>query len=450
MNKQAAGSRFRARVRIVGWIILTTALALLAVTLTMRSFLLRQVDLRANQTIVHELDELRAFAREGTDPKTGARFSDVSTLIHRFMSLQTLHSGEVIIGVSGGRTTRVAVSQAGRELAQNAAQVREMLEQPRPSGLMTTGAGEIHWGRQEVEIQTAQGSQKGTVIVAVFTSEARAEAQQESSVLFAVALGGLLLTAGIAWVAASRILSPIRGMERAARTVSPHNLSHRLPVTGRDDIAGLAATVNAMLDRIQQAYVRQQQTLSTVRRDLDQAGTQIEDLLRQGDRPALRAVMTRIRSTLCDLDLLERLDRPDLVSPQPVAVADLTRSLAAAHPGATVTEVAEVTARVDADLLGEAISRLVAQAAARSGPAGTVGIGSAVGDSGVEIWVSDTGAQVDSEQAEALLNGAGLAMSVVRMVADAHYGSVWIESTPDRTRIGVDLPLASAGPEGAA
>ncbi|MDR9905588.1 hypothetical protein [Enterobacter hormaechei] len=58
-DAQERGSRISARWRIVGWIVLTTAIALLAVVVTMRSLLQGQVDQAADAGIVQEVEEFR-------------------------------------------------------------------------------------------------------------------------------------------------------------------------------------------------------------------------------------------------------------------------------------------------------------------------------------------------------------------------------------------------------
>ena len=64
-DAQERGSRVSARWRIVGWIGLTTAMALLAVVVTMRSLLQGQVDQAADAGIVQEVEEFRTFVDEG-------------------------------------------------------------------------------------------------------------------------------------------------------------------------------------------------------------------------------------------------------------------------------------------------------------------------------------------------------------------------------------------------
>ncbi|OSI14063.1 hypothetical protein BV914_11115 [Neisseria dumasiana] len=57
-----------ARWRIVGWILLTTALMILILILTARSIFIRQVHVEANMAIIQEVQEFNAFAKESCRP----------------------------------------------------------------------------------------------------------------------------------------------------------------------------------------------------------------------------------------------------------------------------------------------------------------------------------------------------------------------------------------------
>ena len=56
---RADATAIPARWRIVGWIVLTTALVLLALGLTLRALFMSDVDRTANADVVQELDEFR-------------------------------------------------------------------------------------------------------------------------------------------------------------------------------------------------------------------------------------------------------------------------------------------------------------------------------------------------------------------------------------------------------
>jgi signal transduction histidine kinase len=66
------------------------------------------------------------------------------------------------------------------------------------------------------------------------------------------------LAALLGWLAAGRVLRPIRVVSATAQRLSAENLSERVPVNEpRDELAALAATVNGMLDRIQAGVASQ-------------------------------------------------------------------------------------------------------------------------------------------------------------------------------------------------
>ncbi|MDQ3538179.1 MAG: HAMP domain-containing protein [Actinomycetota bacterium] len=61
----------------------------------------------------------------------------------------------------------------------------------------------------------------------------------------------LLLASLGAWVAAGRILAPVRLVTDTARSISETDLSKRIPVNGDDEVSRLSATFNDMLERLQ-------------------------------------------------------------------------------------------------------------------------------------------------------------------------------------------------------
>ena len=80
-----------------------------------------------------------------------------------------------------------------------------------------------------------------------------------------VLLGGL---AGMFLV--GRLIRPLRDMRAKAEEVSAHSLSDRLPVTGEDEFAALATTLNAMLARIETAFEQEEETLRQLEESIAQ------------------------------------------------------------------------------------------------------------------------------------------------------------------------------------
>jgi two-component system, OmpR family, sensor kinase len=78
----------------------------------------------------------------------------------------------------------------------------------------------------------------------------------------------LLLGSLLAWRLAGRVADPVTALTRTARAISETDLSRRIPVRGRDEVAQLAATFNEMLERLERAFGSQ-------RRFLDDAGHEL-------------------------------------------------------------------------------------------------------------------------------------------------------------------------------
>ena len=113
--------------------------------------------------------------------------------------------------------------------------------------------------------------------------------------------------------------------------------------------------------------------------------------------------------------------------------------------------------RGDADALRSAVQNIVGNAVKYSGAGTIVDIGTGVSGSTVQIRVVDRGLGIDADDlphvfkpfhrgrraVEAQVRGAGIGLSVVRHVIDAHGGDVRIDSRPgDGTTVVVSLPVA--------
>lgn len=83
--------------------------------------------------------------------------------------------------------------------------------------------------------------------------------------LIAISGVALLMTTGIGWAVAGRILRPVRIIRSTAAQLTEQDLTRRIPVQGRDDIAALADTFNAMLDRLERAFAAQREFVDDMR-----------------------------------------------------------------------------------------------------------------------------------------------------------------------------------------
>lgn len=87
-------------------------------------------------------------------------------------------------------------------------------------------------------------------------AQARAELRQRLIGGAAVGVGALtLLSGGLGWWVAGRVLRPVHTVSGTARRLSEQNLHERIPVSGpNDEMRELAETFNGMLARLQRSF----------------------------------------------------------------------------------------------------------------------------------------------------------------------------------------------------
>ncbi|MDO8189517.1 HAMP domain-containing sensor histidine kinase, partial [Conexibacter sp. CPCC 205706] len=224
---------------------------------------------------------------------------------------------------------------------------------------------------------------------------------------------------------------------------------------GDDEIGRLTATLNAMLDSLAAARVRERRFVDDASHELRTPLTALRGnaayVARHGaDADALadiEADAARMAALLDDLLALAREDAagggfttptpgdPIAAAGEPLDLAELARAVAADHPRATVTaEGGRALVRGDRAALERALRNLV-ENAERHGPAGgPVAIAVAGGARSARLSVSDTGAGLTPEQAArafqrfwraegAAAGGSGLGLAIVRATAERHGGS---------------------------
>lgn len=482
------GSRVPARWRIAGWILLTTALTLLAVLLTVRSLMLNQARTQAHQAIEQELQEFRAFAKEGVDPTTARPFTSIEKMLERYLSRQSAASGEVILGSVGQRvlyTPSGALNspQTGHQLPADTELLDTIRSGQAATGIAETSGGEMHWARLPVE----SGADTGYLIVGDYMAPRQAHVSGTTLTIFFVSLGGLTVTAGIAWLVAGQILRPVREVRRVASDISESDLTARVPVQGNDDIAALALTFNTMLDRLEAAYRTQRAFVDDASHELRTPITVIRGHLElmsddPGERRRTLALvddeLARMGRIVSDLLLLAKVDRPGFTQLKSTDAAALLLDIEAKAQtlgprGWPILEIAEGQVDVDPQRITQAVLQLATNACQYSAEGSTVRLGSRFEGAGqqrsLSLWVSDKGIGVDPEEAARIFGrfhrgeaarrggtarpGAGLGLAIVRSIAETHRGTAWVRSTQgEGATFGITIPapehkLSDDGPD---
>lgn len=457
------------RWRIVGWIMLTTVLMVLALILTARSIFLREVHLDANTAIVQEIQEFDTFAREAVDLGSNQRFASLTELMERYLMRQTPDRGEAFVAVTPTEVLVVdnAPNDAGERLAADRKLLASFLNSRESSGVADTADGTMRWGKRRV----SAGEQQGMLLVTQFVQHNLNTVRREMLIMFAVTLGGLLLTASIAWLAAGQILAPVHRFSRLSQRIGPLDLETRLPVEDSSELSKLAVSINAMLDRLSSSHREQNHVLYAV---LRQVQRQVHDLMRLRKQPELNPVQVAVldesleemRRMVQDLELLLESGKPGFLNYQDVKLDDLAYRLAkelrVLYPDHAwqVEEVANASVSLDMERVLLAMRRLASNADEHNRSGETIELGSSVrrlpdGETMASLWIVNQGIPLSEEQTKAIFEPQtglrssdsdrpqmGMGLAVVKALAHAHGGYAWVESGTERgTVFGIDIPM---------
>ena len=334
------------------------------------------------------------------------------------------------------------------------------------TGRIDTAAGPVDY--LAVPLRT-QNRTAGVFIVANFLRQERDEIEDGFRIEAIVGGGVLLIALGAAWVLAGRLLRPIRRLTETARSITDTDLSRRIPIDTNDEIAELATTFNDMLDRLDTAFATQRRFVDDAGHELRTPITVVRGHLEvMGDDPDERratiAVVTdeldRMARIVNDLLLLAKAEQPSFVATESVELSDLTTELfmKARQLGERewrLADCGEGPITCDPQRITQAVLNLAGNAVEHTRTGDTITIASSVDGDHCEFEVSDTGPGIAPEERGQIFErfargqnsqlgseGAGLGLSIVRAVVDAHHGSIRVTDAPDGgARFTIALPI---------
>ena len=438
-----------ARTRILAAFIVLLALSTLASAVALREILQARAGERVERSLEQEVQEFRTLARDGRNPLTGDPFgADLMAIFEVYFQRNVPVAGEAVFTFIGsardqtsGTDTRPALEAAVGTLARVTASRR---------GTFDLGEADVRYLAVPVEIQ---GRRRGVFVV---THDLRTEAREvdeASQVAAGVSLAVLLLASLVAFVVAGRVLAPLRELTVTARSISETDFTRRIAVEGKDEIAELGRTFNAMVDRLQAAFATQKDFVSDAGHELRTPITIIRGHLELlGDDPTERREtvelvvdeLDRMSRFVDDLLLLAQAEQADFVQPSDVDLDALTEELMAkasalASRDWQVDAVGVGRLTADRQRLTQAMMQLAQNAVQHTGEGDRIGLGSELTDGHARLWVSDNGPGVPAADRERIFDrfarssgarrsqGAGLGLAIVRAIAEAHGGDVELD-----------------------
>jgi heavy metal sensor kinase len=280
-----------------------------------------------------------------------------------------------------------------------------------------------------------------------------------------------------------RALKPVDNLSRKAAAITQHNLSERLPVvrTG-DELERLSVSLNLMISRLEDAINSSKKfvadashelrtPLAVLRGELENLAQDIE--LKPQTRETLGSALEevdRLAEIVEGLLALSRLDTGETQSQwvtfdlaELVSTTADQMSLLAEDKNITVVcdSAAQVMIEGDQARLKQVVVNLLDNAIKYTPNGGRIKLEIGQEDGYAVLDIVDDGIGIPTEALPHVFKrffrvdgsrsrdqgGAGLGLSIVKSICDAHGAQVEVTSTPGRgSRFRIRQPLAAAGP----
>ena len=341
------------------------------------------------------------------------------------------------------------------------------------------------------------GRRFGEVRVGVSTALLRVELLDSLRAGVWVTVGALLLAILVALAFAQFLSQRVRIMMTGLERLREGEFGHRLAVEGRDELALLASSINALGERLEttrrraaagqtdpsellvatgqiSAWARVVSGLAHELADpLNAAALHLGHFKRKWRSPSQEAgrhlkvledELRRIEEIVLGFRRFSMLGemRPRWFDLQALLEEEVERGREAASPRIELKLDGDQAPRRfwgDPQLLGQACSNLISNAVQAMPGGGPVSVDVECQEEGVAIMVSDQGVGIPEELQEQVFDvyfttkqgGSGIGLAVVQQVVKLHGGRVRLRSNPgEGTQLVLELPIRVAEPAGVA
>jgi len=425
---------------------------------------------RIDSELLQEVDEVRELARNGP-PTTDLPYTDLGQLFEAYLSVSLPNEHESMVTLIDAVVAFIPGGEMAFSL--NDPRVVEVAQERRIPGravIFDFALDERDLRMIVSDVALPEEQREGTLVVAIDAGTQRAAIWRQVGTYALVALGVILLTGATGYVVAGRLLRPLTDLAAAASTIDAEDLTQRVKVSSADnDVAQLAVTFNQMLDRLERGVADQRQFLDDAAHELRTPLTIIRgnlEIMDVGDvedvdqtRELVLDETDRMKRLVDDLLMLARSQRPDFVTFESVDVQALGREIQdkvhrVSHHEWEVSTTAAGVVIGDRQRLQQATFQLAANAAKFSEDGSRVEISlswspptaevagrvAQVANRYLVIAVRDHGTGISPEEAERIferfgrseshhtVEGSGLGLPIVVVIAEAHRGTVTLDS----------------------
>ena len=463
------------RARLFAYVVMILLLGIGVTVFTVNRILDAQLESDVKEELEQEVSEFGVIA-DGMGPQTGELPPlRLKRVFSAYLDTNVLAPEEALLTYVDGKPFRkraLFLEENVRIEDVLGPDLEQTIRSPASSrsGWLQSSIGEIAYLAAPVE---ANGEVRGSFVVAFLTESDREEIDDAVRSVALVGLAALLLGSVIAFLGAGRVLDPLRELNETAGSINEGDLARRIEVKGRDELAELGATFNAMLGRLEESFESQRDLIRDVNHELRTPITIVRGHLELLDEDPVerRATIELVTDELDRMSLLvnelltlSRAERRDFLQPQPVAIFRLVDDLLekAGSLGERTWRIAVAddlgSAVIDRQRINQAMLNLIDNAVQHTSDGQKIEIGADRDDSELRLWVADEGPGVEPADRERMFekfergagrnrySGSGLGLAIVKAVAEAHGGSVMIEESElGGARFIVRLPIETAG-----
>jgi two-component system sensor histidine kinase BaeS len=278
----------------------------------------------------------------------------------------------------------------------------------------------------------------------------------------------------LSYLLTRRVLRPLSQMTAVTREVAAGNYSGRVDVVTQDEVGDLGIAFNRMADSLEQVERLRKTMVADVAHELRSPLTNLRGYLEalndgvlppsQGTFRMLQEEILRLVHLVEDLQQLARADAAKAyLNRQPFSLfealdqmLELYHSHFEAKNIPVATRFAENTGRIiaDRDKLLQAMRNLIENAWKYTPAGGRVTVATERVAEGIKVIFSNTGASIAKEDLPYIFErffkadrsrsretgGAGIGLSIVKELVEAHGGQVGAESSNQETRVWFTLP----------
>ena len=458
-----------ARTRILLWYVILMGLFIAIAIPTIRYRLIAEVTKRVEGNMREELEEFEEELIESllesnleADPEQTASERanlNISQAFDRFISTNKAEDDNYFITIVNSSFYKTNASFLPETIAldSNLMQHWQQLEVEEEGEVETdvTQIGSILYKAEPIRT-TEQVI--GVFVVVHFTAGERKEVINSFNTVVQVLLLAIALALAMAWLAAGRVLAPLRNFSHTLQSISESDLSQRIQVRGKGELAQLGDTFNSMMDRIEDSFAIQRNfindaghelrtPITIIRGNLELMDENIDPQCQQETVELVIDELNRMTRLVEDLVILAKAERPNFLQIETIELSSFVTELFGKLQ--TLGErnwhldnqipLAKMTG--DRQRITQAIVNLAINAVQHTEIDSLIVFGAKLEGNLVKFWIRDTGNGIPASEQERIFDrfaraknsrrrssGSGLGLSIVTAVVEAHGGAINLQS----------------------